>query len=85
MVLKASMRSDLVETLAGAHRALNVERADVLPVLLEEGNQEIDGQTDVGRQIVGLHGHVTDGNGQTQDLEEWGNEQNLSQQIQLMV
>jgi len=60
----------LVETLAGAHGALDVKRAHVLPVLLEKRHQEIDGQTDVGGQIVGLHGHVANGNGQTQDLLE---------------
>jgi len=58
----------LVETLAGAHGALDVERADVLPVLLQKRNQEIDGETDVGGQVIGLHGHVADGDGQTQDL-----------------
>ena len=64
--LKTSFR--LVETLAGAHGALDVERADVLPVLLQQRDQEIDGQTDVGGQVIRLHGHVANGNGQAKDL-----------------
>ena len=60
----------LIEALAGAHGALDVERADVLPVLLEERHQEIDGETDVGGQFVSLHGNVADGDGQAQDLGE---------------
>jgi len=39
-----------------------------LPILLEKRNQEIDGQTDVGCQVVGSHGHVARGNGETEHL-----------------
>ena len=56
--------------MAGTHGALDVERADVLPVLLEKRDQEIDGETDVGGQVIGLHGHVADGDGQAQDLRK---------------
>ena len=59
---------DLVETLAGTHGALDVERAHVLPILLEQRHQEIDGETDIGGQVVRLHGDVADGDGQAQDL-----------------
>ena len=58
----------LVQALTGAHGTLDVERPDVLPILLEERDEEIDGETDVGRQVVGLHGHVADGDGQAKHL-----------------
>merc|ERR1711962_55439 len=64
----SSIVGKLEQALARAHRTLDVERADVLPVLLQKQNQEIDGQTDVGSRVVGTHGHVTDGDGQTEDL-----------------
>ena len=37
----------LEDALDLAHGALDVEGLDVLPVLLEEGNEEVDGQVDV--------------------------------------
>jgi len=55
--------STLIQTLAGTHGALDVERTDVLPVLLEQRDQKVDGQTDVGRQVVRLHGNVADSHG----------------------
>ena len=58
----------LVETLAGTHGALDVERAHVLPILLQQRHQEIDGETDVGGQIISLHGNVANSDGQAQDL-----------------
>jgi len=58
----------LEQALTGPHGALDVERTDVLPILLEERYQEIDGQTDVGCQVVGSHGHVARGNGETEHL-----------------
>jgi len=60
----------LVQTLAGTHGALDVKRADVLPVLLQQRHQEVDGQTDVGSQVIRLHGNVADSHGQAQDLLE---------------
>jgi len=60
----------LVETLAGTHGALDVERAHVLPILLQQRHQEIDGETDVGGQIISLHGNVANSDGQAQDLLE---------------
>jgi len=63
------MDSELLEeALTGPHGALDVERTDVLPILLEERNQKIDGQTDVGRQVVSAHGHVASGHGETEHL-----------------
>jgi len=60
----------LIQTLTGTHRALDVQRADVLPVLLQQRHQEVDSQTDVGGQVIRLHGNVADSHGQAQDLLE---------------
>ena len=37
----------LINTLSLSHRALDVESSDVLPVLLQQRDQEVDGQTGV--------------------------------------
>lgn len=44
--------SSLVQTLRLAHGRLEVERLDVLPVLLEKGDKEVDSQHDVGNLII---------------------------------
>ena len=53
-------RPHLVEALGGSHGALDVEGAHVLPVLLQEGHQEVDGQMDVLDQLVLVHLDVAD-------------------------
>lgn len=58
----------LVETLWFSHSALDVEGTYVLPVLLQQRHQEVDGQVDVGHQVLLVHLHVSDGNGQAQNL-----------------
>jgi len=45
-----------------------VERPDVLPLLLQQGNQEIDAHVDVLDQLIVVHLDVTDGNSQAQNL-----------------
>jgi hypothetical protein len=47
----------------GTHGALDVQTLDVLPVLGEEGDQEVDSQDDVGGGIFHFHADV--GNGDT--------------------
>ena len=42
----------LVDTGSRAHGSLNVEGLDVLPVLLEEGHEEVDTQHGVGNEFV---------------------------------
>merc|ERR1712013_748361 len=37
----------LVETVCRTHGGLDVDRLDVLPVLLEKGHEEVNGQVDV--------------------------------------
>lgn len=58
----------LIETLRFAHRRFHVERTDVLPVLGQEGDEEVDRQVDVGGQVFGSHAHVADGHGQADGL-----------------
>jgi hypothetical protein len=50
------------------HGRLQVQRLDVLPVLLQQRDEEVDGQHDVGNQLILSHLEVTDGNTQTEDL-----------------
>lgn len=47
-----------------------MESTDVLPALLEEGNQEVDGQDDVGAEVLLGHANVTDGNTEAENLLE---------------
>jgi len=47
-----------------------VKRFDVLPVLLEEGNQEVDTEHDVGKYLVLVHVNMSDSDAQAQDLLE---------------
>ena len=49
---KGDVPERLVEALRGTHGGLDVDRADVLPVLLEEGDEEVDGEGDVPHQLV---------------------------------
>lgn len=60
----------LIETDGLAHGALDVKRLDVLPVLLEERDEEVDGEHDVGEQLVVGHLDVADGDTEAQDLLE---------------
>ena len=50
------------------HGRLDVQTLDVLPVLLQEGDQEVDGHEDVLDELFLGEGNVTDGNTQAEDL-----------------
>ena len=63
-------RVRLEETLGLAHRRLDVQRLDVLPVLLQQRDEEVDGQHDVGHKLVLSHLNVANGNTETQHLLE---------------
>ncbi len=58
----------LVDTVGSAHGALDVERLDVLPILLQERNQEIHSQLDVELEFGGLLLNVTDSGVQADNL-----------------
>jgi len=51
-----------------AHRALDVQGSDVLPVLLEERNKEVDGGLNVVVQLTVSHGDASDSNTHAQHL-----------------
>ena len=58
----------LVDPEGLAHGGLDVQRADVLPVLLEQGDQEVDGVHDVGTDLSLGHADVADGHSHAQHL-----------------
>jgi len=53
-----------------AHRRLQVQRLDILPVLLEKRDEEVDTKHDVSKYLVIGHLNVADGNTQAKDLLE---------------
>ena len=50
------------------HGALYIECPDVLPVLLEQRDQEIDGTVDVRCQLVLAHTNMANGHCETKNL-----------------
>jgi len=63
-------RNGLEETLGLAHRTLQVKGSDVLPLLLQQRDQEVDRQHGVGHDLVLGHVDVANGDTKTQDLLE---------------
>ena len=61
-----------VEPLNGSHGGLDVQGADVLPVLLEQRHEEVHGEVNVLDEVLLGHAHVTDGHRQAQNLGEGG-------------
>lgn len=51
-----------------AHGALDVERAHVLPVLLQQRDEKVDGHEDVGDKLVFTHLDVSHSDGKAKDL-----------------
>jgi len=62
------IRGFLVDTLGLPHGALDVEGLDVLPVLLQEGDEEVDGETDVDDELLFGEVDVADGDAHAEDL-----------------
>ena len=60
----SSLSSRLVEPLWFAHGRFDVESADVLPVLLEQRNEKVDRQIDVGRELLHAHADIANGHRQ---------------------
>ena len=58
----------LVDALRSSHGALDVKRSYILPVLLQERNQEVDAKGDIGYQVVISHAYVANSNSNTQGL-----------------
>merc|ERR1711930_14138 len=66
----------LVKSDCWSHGGFDVEGPDVLPLFLQQGNQEIDGHVDVLDQLIVVHVDITDGDGQAQNffhLFDFGN------------
>ena len=61
--------SILIKPLGRSHCALDVERADVLPMLFQQRHQEVDGQVDVLNQLVLGHVNVANGDVKAQHLK----------------
>ena len=60
----------LVETLGRAHGSLEGEGANVLPALLEEGDEVVDGQHDVADKLLIGHVDVADSDTHAENLLE---------------
>jgi hypothetical protein len=58
----------LVQTLGRRHGSLDGQAAHVLPALLQQRNEVVDGQHDVGDQLVLGHADIANSNTHTQDL-----------------
>lgn len=61
---------NLVEADGLVHGGLDEQGLDVLPVLLEKGDQEVDGHHDVGEELILGHLDVADSDTQAEDLLE---------------
>jgi len=70
MMVLINIEAYLVEALRRAHSCLDVEGLDVLPVLLEQGDEEVDGKSDILADLVLLETDVTDADTHAQDLLE---------------
>merc|ERR1719300_1024940 len=59
---------NIVKSLDWSHGGLDVETLDVLPVLLQQGDQEVHGQVNVLDQFFLSHANVANSNTEAQDL-----------------
>lgn len=58
----------LVQTAGRRHGSLENHNAHVLPSLLRQGYEKVDGQHDVSNQLVFDHSHISYSYGETQHL-----------------
>ena len=58
----------LVKALGRRHGSLDGQAAHVLPALLQQRNEVVDGQHDVGNQLVLGHADIANSNTHTQDF-----------------
>jgi len=52
------------------HGGLDMKILDILPVLLEERDEEVDAEHDVSQDLIVIHFNVADGDTQAEDLLE---------------
>merc|ERR1719188_2431010 len=67
-VLTSRIQCILVKSLDWTHGGLDVETLDILPVLLQQGNQEVHGQVDVLDKFFLGHSNVANSNTEAQDF-----------------
>ena len=58
----------LVDALGWRHRCLHGQAADILPALLQQGDEVVDRQHDVGDQLIFSHTNVSDGDTHAENL-----------------
>lgn len=58
----------LVKALGRRHRSLDCQAAHVLPSLLQQGDEVVDSQHDVGDQLILSHANVSDGDTHAENL-----------------
>ena len=64
----AKRREHLEETLRLTHGRLDVQRLDVLPVLLQKRDKEVDSKHDVRGKLVFSHLNVANSNAKSENL-----------------
>ena len=52
-----------------SHCALDVESTYILPVLLQQGHQEVDSKIDICHKFIMGHLNMTNGHSKTQNLQ----------------
>ncbi len=62
------MSAHLVESLGRGHGGLDGQASDVLPALLQQGDEIVHGQHDVGEKLILGHADISNSNGHAQDL-----------------
>ena len=62
------MRSDSVKSLDRSHGRLDVQGLHVLPVLLQQGDEEVHGEMDVLDELLLSHPDVADSHREAEDL-----------------
>ena len=60
----------LVNSHRRSHSGLNIQWANILPILLEQWNKEVDSHVNICNKLFFLHLDVTNSNSQTQHLNE---------------
>ncbi|KAL2284381.1 hypothetical protein FJTKL_09077 [Diaporthe vaccinii] len=60
--------ANLVETLGGRHGSLDGQASNVLPALLQQGDEVVDGQHDVADQLLLVHADVANGDTHAEHL-----------------
>lgn len=60
--------NSLVEAPRRRHGSLDGQATDVLPALLQQGDEVVDGQHDVADQLLRVHANVSDGNTHAEHL-----------------